>query len=180
MKVRIARQPISYNKIGEIDPREIKNVRWDDVSGGYRTKYGLYQLYGYIDYRNAMELVDCSKEHESLGRRAIICIVENLNKEEPYIEGYQYLLSQVPSKPKSKIAQNRPQGYPPCTKYILKVLDECGSLKRTELRKKLTEGFGDKGKGYATKTIRRAVYELIKSERISISDDKKIIRKNNR
>lgn len=35
MKVRIARQPTSCNKIGEINPREIKNVRWDDVSGGY-------------------------------------------------------------------------------------------------------------------------------------------------
>lgn len=172
MKVRITRQPKDYNKIGEINPEKIKNVRWDNISGGYEAKYGFYQLYGYIDYEDAMELVDCSGEHESLGRRAKICIVENLNKEMPYIEGYQYLLSQVLSKPKSKIAQNRPQGYPPCTKYILQVLDEYGSLTRKELREKLTKDFGNKEKGYALGTIRRALFELVKSERVSISDEK--------
>lgn len=173
MKVRITRQAKEYHEIGEIEVGEISGVKWDDESGGYKEKYGFYSLYGYIDYQLAMELVDCSGAHEKYGSLAKICILEKLNDAIPYKEGYEYLLSKASnSKPQSKIAQNRPQGYPPCTKYILQVLDEYDSITRKELRGKLTKEIADDGGGYKLETIRRALFQLVSNKKISISYEK--------
>ncbi len=63
-----------------------------------------------------MELVDCSGDHNYGYNGAKICIPEGLNKNPPYKDGYDYLSGLAGKKPKSKIASNRPEGFP-CTKY---------------------------------------------------------------
>lgn len=35
MKVLIVRSPKKYIKLSEVEVNQIKNVRWDNVSGGY-------------------------------------------------------------------------------------------------------------------------------------------------
>ncbi len=116
MEVIIVRNPQSYTKSSPIDINKISQIRWDSVSGGVHAIQGWYSLYGYIDYSLAMELVDCSGDHNYGYNGAKICIPEGLNKNPPYKDGYDYLSGLAGKKPKSKIASNRPEGFP-CTKY---------------------------------------------------------------
>ena len=142
MEVIIVRNPQSYTKSSPIDINKISQIRWDSVSGGVHAIQGWYSLYGYIDYSLAMELVDCSGDHDYGYNGAKICIPEGLNKNPPYKDGYDYLSGLAGKKPKSKIASNRPEGFPPCTKYILEQLRKQNKMPRLPLRKKVVDEAG--------------------------------------
>lgn len=153
MKVRIVRHPSNYIKVGEIDVESIGSVRWDNISGGYNNRSGGYSLYGYISYDKAVELVDCSGKHDLGHNDAKVCIPESLNRGKEYKEGYQYLKDHaINEKPQSKISKNRPDGWGPCTKCILKILEKRTTITRKELREMI--GGDDSGKeGYNLSTI---------------------------
>lgn len=172
MRVRITRELNSYIRVGEIDATMIHNLRWDNVSGGEKLRSGGYALYGNIDYSIAKELVDCSGEHDYGYNTAKICIPFSLNSAEEYQEGYQYLVENaLNEKPKSIISKNRPKGWKPCTKHILDVLEQYGEMTRKELREMIRSDYYSDKKGYELSTIRQALKNLQKTNRIVISSD---------
>lgn len=170
MIVRITRQLSGNKQVGEIEADLISSPEWNDTSGGYRKKSGAYTLFGYIDYKDAIGLVDCSGEHNFGNNSAKVCISYSLNREKKYQEGYQYLMEHASNqKPESKISCNRPDGWGPCTKHILYILEKQGDITRRELREMI--GCDDStGKvGYQLFTIRQALKRLEKRNRIKIS-----------
>lgn len=159
--VMISRAP-SDHKCGEIKVTEIRNVQWDDTSGGVHQTQGGYSLYGYIPYGKGKELVACSGRHDRGYNDIKICIPKSKNRDERHKKGYEYLFKQAGDKPKSKVMRNRPEDAPPCTKRILQILDAKGDMYRKELRETLTM------EGYQMSTIRRAVKDLSKQEKIAL------------
>lgn len=128
MKVRIKRS-IKAFKVGEIDVDKIWNVKWDNISGGWREKHFGYALYGNIDYKDAYKLVDCSGEHAEIAYNgATIMIPQSLNREKEYKKGYMDLARKAGDKPKS-----RSKGQKPCSKRILEILKVKKQIKRIEL-----------------------------------------------
>lgn len=159
MKVLIKRNVGSFN-VGEIDVDEIRDVHWDNISGGVHRRQAGYSLYGYIDYDLACELVDCSGSHSFYHNDAKILIPSGINKKDPYSEGYEYLLSLAGKKPKSFSLQLVGRSsYTPCTVRILKVLEE-GSIERKQLREKL------KAEGYPVNRICGALKVMVNDGRI--------------
>ena len=169
MKVLIVRSPQKYFKISEIEVNQIKNVRWDNVSGGYNRKQSGYSLYGFIPYSLANDLVDCSGRHEEITNNAKICIPCTSNKKSPYCEGFKYLIS-ISQNEKPRI---RPDGFPPCTKKIIQILKERKHITSDELRGEIQRDI-DK-EGYEHKTIRSAIYRLKQQNKIRVSNKNQLI-----
>lgn len=160
-KVVVSRQ--AGGKQAEISVEEIKNVRWDNRTGGYKVKSGYPRLYGYISYSLAMEIVDCSGEHD-FGWNDAKVIIHKPNprkypEDEKYVEGYNLLEKRAGEKPMSKTAENRPTGAHPCTKQILLILEE-GPIKRQELRHRILR------MGYEMTTFRGAIWRMAHDGRI--------------
>ena len=158
MKVLIKRNTGSF-KVGEIDIDEISGVHWDNISGGVQRRQAGYSLYGYIDYDRACELVDCSGSHYYYHNDAKILIPAGINKEEPYREGYKYLLHLAGIKPKNSFRVSGSTSYKPCTTRILELLEE-GDIERKQLRDKL------KAEGYTVNRICGALKRMWKDDRI--------------
>ena len=169
--VRICRQIDSY-VCAEYPAERIQNVKWDNISGGVNKKQAGYSLYGYIPYKEAAKLIDCSGQHDFGYNDAKVCIRAIDNKDPSYKKGYNYLMKCAGTKPYSNY---NAAGLPPCTKRILLILDEKEEITRLELREKL------QNEGYNNDLVCGAIKRLEKSQRITISDarnpQKRIIRK---
>lgn len=146
-KVLIKRSAKDYRFPSECDIEQIKNVHWDDISGGYKQIQAGFSLYGFIPYKLAEELVSCSGNHEYMGNDVKVIIPANLNKDPFYKEGYKILLKNAGVKPSKTIRGT------PCTKAIIKILNEENNhtLERKTLRAKLLE------KGYSKNRILNAI-----------------------
>ena len=165
MIVRIIRSPGYYTKIGEINIDAISHVIYDNISGGINKRQPGYSLYGYIDYSVAMELVDCSGEHEEIARSAKICIPKKLNTKEPYWSAYRELESRVENyHPTGMIKRRRPEGGKPCTKRIEDILTDVKEIRRKELRNMLAK------EGYYEATVRSALKTLEWEGRLDFSE----------
>ena len=146
------------NKCSPININELSNVQWGDMSGGYRKRQSGNSLYGYIPYERAMELVDCSGQHNRGYNDARVLIVKQ-RRNDPYYEGYKALLNEAGEKPKSRISLERPDGEPPCTQKLLSLLST-GPKTRDCIRSELL------AIGYQETTIRGAIYRLKTQEKI--------------
>ena len=157
MKVQIKRS-IKGTKIGEIDVEKIGGLKWDNISSGYNEKHFGYSLYGYISYKLAMELVDCSGLHAEYDNYVKIMIPNNLNKKEEFKEGYDYLACKAGHKPHCRI-----DGQKPCSKTIMRILKDKKEIKRVELRKILID------ENYSPNLIIHAIKRLEKANKIKLS-----------
>ena len=109
---------------------------------------------------------------------AKICIPKKSNKAHKL--AYEKLCSRVQNvKPMSEIRKNRPEGYPPCTKKILQVLELENEITKKELKEKIGENQSLGKIGYKIHTISRALRRLKAVGKIKISDDTKNIMKVN-
>lgn len=157
------------SRIGEIPVKEIWNVKWDNISGGVYARQAGYSLYGYVDYDTITEMGLNSGAHAFYHNQNKVMIPASLNKNSPYLEGYKYLLEQAGPKPKS----NYHDGKMPCTKRILKELEN-GEQKRSVLRDMLIK------EGYREQQIRSAIKTMYLDGRItyetSIHHTKQVIR----
>ncbi len=161
LEVIITRQNSGISKASPIKISKISEIHWSNESGGYHTKTNNYMLFGYIPYDIAAKLVDCSGTHKYYNNDAKICIPKSFNTEEPYKSAYQQLeKAYIHQKPISLIRQNRPQGYPPCTKQILKLLKEESPQLRGELRDTIL------AIGYTPVNFRNAMKTLVNDGRI--------------
>lgn len=145
-------------KTSVVNVNELYDPRWGNKSGGYQKKHAGSSLYAYISYRKAMELVDCSGEHD-YGKNDVRVLIIKQNPKSPYYQGYQYLADLAGDKGESLISQQRPKGQGPCTKKILALLSN-GPLKRGSLRDTLCDI------GYQTTTIGGALHRLKRQEKI--------------
>ena len=102
---------------GEIDAKKISNVKWDNISGGYKIKQSGYSLYGYIPYDDALKLNLCSGKHENIADAAKIMIPRSLNSKAPYKKVYDHFVSLAGEKPLI-----RKPGQLPCTKRAIDIL----------------------------------------------------------
>ena len=165
----IVRSPQKYIKLSEVEVNQIKNVRWDNVSGGYNRKQSGYSLYGYIPYSLAEQLVDCSGKHEKGYNLAKICIPAKLNDKHPYKDGFRYLKS-IAENEKPRI---RPKGFPACTKLVLDLLIENKQLMRKEVYEKIEKDI-DK-QGYEKKTIRNTINNLKRQGKVKVTNNYRLI-----
>lgn len=178
MEVLIVRQPLNYIKCNPIDVKYIENIHWGSMSGGVKVLTADDHLYGYIPYEMAMELVDCSGTHKKYNNNVKICILKDKNIRQGYKDGYEYCVENaLNEKRKSYVSCTRPEGYPPCTKQIIKILkqQEGSMISRGKLREEIVKNIG-----YPATTFRSAVKSLEKTNRIrtegdSLSPKQKII-----
>lgn len=172
MKVTITRQPIKYIKSADIDIKHISDIHWGYTSGGVQVTTVDPYLYGYIQYKMAMDLVDCSGTHEEENCDAKVCILQGLNKRNKNIEGYEYCRKQAGTKPPSWISQNRPSGYPPCTKQIINELKKLRGKPTTEViieRQEIRDII--LAIGYPSSTFRSAMKTLEGQKKIKTEGD---------
>lgn len=182
MDVYITRAPIDYKKAARIDVKEIESFHWSYECGGTKKKTADTFLYGYIPYKLAADIVDCSGAHEEYGNNAKICILKGLNERNGCQEGYDYCVAHANNeRPKSCVSRNRPQGAPPCTKAIIRILEQQPdkTLTREELRNIIINE-----KGYLATTFRSAIKSLtnpkgkkspiVKAEGSSLSSKQKL------
>lgn len=156
LKVIIVRQPSDPNG-AEYPINKIHRVIWDNVSGGVKKHSGNYHLYGYIPYSDAASIgISCSGRHNRNDNYAKVCILDSANSMEPNRTAYLILKNSAGEKPKGTANYNRPKGYGPCTKTIIRIVENSdnGYVYRGELRQKLLEI------GYASVTIRNALRTL--------------------
>lgn len=161
LKVIISRHPNNYTKQAAFPISEIDGVRWDNISGGVHRRQSGYSLYGYADYDSVKDLINCSGRHTGRGNYIKICIPATPNKVSPYNKAYKILLESAGPKPKNPFP-SRPQGALPCTKRILKILNEQDSITRKELRDLLNS------EKYTTQCVRNAINRLKKQEKITL------------
>lgn len=100
-KVIICRNPETPNSATSECPVDmITGIRWDFLSGGYGKNTNKYYLYGYIPYRMAMRLVDCSGRHSGYNSDAKICIVKSKNRQAKYMKNYIQMVRDLRSNTK--------------------------------------------------------------------------------
>jgi hypothetical protein len=150
-----------------IDISYLSGIHWDNISGGYKEVTGYYSLYAYIPYDIAQQYVSCSGKHYEYGNDAKVCIPKKYNNKSPYKETYQKLCEEAGEKPQSTMQENRPEGFPPCTKYILKLLNEQNApITRKTLRNIIVDECG-----YESSTFRNAIKALSQTNRIVLKGD---------
>lgn len=171
--VRVRRDLQKRTSAEEYPIADIRNIKWDNISGGIHIRQAVWSLYGYIPYENADKLDLNSGRHNWGYNDTKICICASDNKEEPYLSTYKELCDKAGTKPLSKIALNRPKGEPPCTKKICALLNQQEYMLRKNLRSELIDT------GYPITTIRSAIKRLERNNKITIeespnSDNQKI------
>lgn len=154
MKIMITRHG---GNCEEYDAEKIRDIKWDNVSGGYRKKQSGYSLYGYIPYDDAVKMGLSSGNHEKFNNDAKIMIPADLNSKAPYKKVYDHIVSLAGEKPLI-----RKPGQLPCTKRAIDIL--CKSKKRSLARSKLREVLLTEG--YKPNTIMHALKRLGKEGKI--------------
>jgi len=167
MDVIIQRTPRSSIKCNTVDIEELQDFEWSYQSGGYQESTADPYLYAKILYTRAMELVDCSGEHNFGDNLAKVLIPKGKNKKE-YKEGYNECANRAGEKPASYVSKTRPKGYPPCTKYILEILEKQPDkqMQRLELRKEVIGEYPEEK--YPEKTYYSAIKALKKQGKITV------------
>ena len=138
LHVRIERSTGGYGV--EIAVKNLSNIRWDNVSGGYHVRQRGYSLFADLDYALGNKLGLCSGRHSYFKTDIKVMIPKGANQDTPeHKKAYKFLAAEAGKKPKP-IPLTK-QGYPPLTKYILTLLSDHPWI-RGELRDKvISEGY---------------------------------------
>lgn len=177
--VNICRNPGSINsKISECPIEYLDNIHWDFQSGGFKKTTSKDYLYGYIDYKKATRIVNCSGLHEHFRNGAKVCIVKNHNKSAKYMKAYIGLVEALYNSTTDNhqkqccelaldVYYNRnkrksKEKSPTCKQTILLAIDKNnGQIKRGEL-------LGIIKTTYSLSTFRKAMKKLVSEKAIKL------------
>ena len=129
--VKVRRQPNDY-QVATYKLSGIFDLHWDDVSGGIGVSFmDQHFLYGYVQCDEAVEgEVAHSCQHGTAPHSIKICILKKDNK-----TIYESLIKDLPPKP--QMERSKPESGNTCKKDIKIILEQNGSMRKTELIKQL-------------------------------------------